>query len=78
MRTWKSKHFGDNRMNFHGWIFAGLFHIGVSLTFVIWALKLGASRSSSGLMLLAVWILVLGQFGVALQNYCARAVRKIE
>ena len=47
MKTWKSKLFGDNRMNFYGWIGGGLFVIGASLWLVFAACCLVAVSSPS-------------------------------
>lgn len=78
MKTWKSKLFGDNRMNFYGWIAGGVLVIGVSLLFVLWALLAGALRSPECLLLLAIYFILLGHLGLALQNYHARVARSIE
>lgn len=69
---WKTKLFGDNRLNFYGWIFAGLFVIGVSLWCVILALRAGATRSPTCLLLLAIYLLLLAILGLTLQNYHSR------
>jgi hypothetical protein len=78
MKTWKSKLFGDNRMNFYGWIFTGLLIIGGSVLFVIRAIDLGALRSPGDLLLIAIYFLLVGILCVALQNYCARVAKAIE
>jgi uncharacterized membrane protein len=78
MKNWKSKLFGDNRMNFYGWICTGLFIIGVSAWLVLRALKLDALRSPSALVLIAIYLLLLGLLCLVLQNYCARVGRAIE
>jgi len=52
MNTWKTKLFGDNRLNFYGWIVTGLLIFGASLWYVIRAINLGAGRSPSGLLLI--------------------------
>jgi len=78
MKTWKSKLFGDNRFNFYGWICGGLFVIGVSLGLVLWSLSAGALRSPECLLLLAIYFILLGHLGIALQNYHARVAERIE
>jgi hypothetical protein len=78
MKTWKSKLFGDNRLNFYGWIFAALFCISISVWALIKAFEKGAVRSPVALMLVAIYLIVLGHFGLALQNYCSRVAERIE
>jgi hypothetical protein len=78
MITWKSKLFGDNRMNFFGWIGAGFLLMGVSLWFVARAIRSGATSSPTSLLLVAIYYLVLGHFGIALQSYCARVAKSLE
>ena len=78
MKNWKSKLFGDNRMNFYGWICTGLLLIGLSAWLVFRALKLDALRSSSAVLLIAICLVLLGLFGLALQNYCARVAKAVE
>ena len=78
MKTWKSKLFGDNRMNLYGWITAGLLTNGVSLWFLLWALSAGALQSPECLLLVAIYFIVCGHFCLALQSYCARVVERIE
>jgi hypothetical protein len=78
MNTWKTKLFGDNRLNFYGWIVTGLLIFGASLWYVIRAINLGAGRSPSGLLLIAIFFVLLGHFGIALTNYCARVAKTLE
>jgi hypothetical protein len=78
MSTWKSKLFGDNRLNFYGWIFGALPGVGVSLWCVLKAIQDGAISSPTCLLLGAIYFIVLGHFCIALQNYCARVVKNIE
>lgn len=65
-------------MNFYGWICTALVTFGVSAWLVIRALKLGALNSPSALLLIAIYLLLLGVLGLALQNYCARLAKAIE
>jgi len=78
MITWKTKLFGDNRFNFYGWIFTGVFAIAVSLWCLIKAIKAGGDRSPECFLLAAIYFIVLGHFCVALQNYYARVAKTIE
>jgi len=78
MTTWKSKLFGDNRFNFYGWIGAGVLVMGVSIWCVVKAIQAGADRSPSCFLLGGIYFIVLGHFGIALQNYCARVAKNIE
>jgi hypothetical protein len=78
MNTWKSKLCGDNRLNFFGWIGTGLLVIIGSVYELFKAIQVGAFRSAEGLLLIAIYFLLLGHFGLALQNYCARVAKAIE
>ncbi len=78
MKNWKTKLFGDNSMNFYGWLVAGLFVIGASTYFAKRALDADKYLSSQVAMLVAIWILLLGQFGIALSNYIARVAEKLD
>ena len=78
MKTWKSKLFGDNRMNFYGWIGGALFLIGASLWAVLRALRAGALHSPECLLLLAIYFILLGHLGLGLQNYSARVAKHLE
>jgi len=79
--TWKSKLFGDNRLNFYGWIVAGLVVFGISIAATVIALNADdakALRSPVCLLLVAIYFVLLGHFGIALQNYCSRVAKNIE
>ena len=78
MNNWKMKLFGDNRMNLYGWIAAGTLSIVASIFAVVVALKFLDSKYAVFLLLLAIWVPVLGLFGLALQNYCARVAKSLE
>ena len=78
MKTWKSKLFGDTRLNFYGWIGTGLLVMGVSLCCLVKAIHAGADSSPTCLLLGAIYFIALGHFGIALQNYCARVAKNIE
>jgi hypothetical protein len=78
MTTWKSKLFGDNRFNFYGWIGTGLFVMGFSIYMVVLAIRAGALRSPSCLLLVAIYFIAVGHFCISLQNYCARVAKAIE
>lgn len=78
MSKWRTKLFGDTRCNFYGWIAGGLLVIGLSTWCVFHAVKAGAFLTPLVLMLVAIWVLVLGQFGLMLQNYCSRLAEKLD
>jgi|GEM_PF-6032416 len=78
MKTWKTKLFGDNRFNFYGWIVVGLLICGSSLWYVVRAIKLGAGRSPTGLLLMAIYFVLIGHFGIALTNYHSRVAKTLE
>ena len=46
MKQWKTKLLGDNRMNFYGWIVAGLVVYGASFWYLKQAVQAGASSTS--------------------------------
>ena len=75
---WKTRLFGDNRLNFYGWIFGGLFVFGGSLWFVVLALQAGAARSPTCLILLAIYFVLLGILGLTLQNYYSRVSKALD
>ena len=78
MKNWKTKLFGDNSMNFYGWLVAGLLVIGGSTYFAKRALDAEQYLSSQGAMLIAIWLVLFGHFGVALHNYLARVAEKLD
>lgn len=74
MKTWKSTLFGDNRLNFYGWIVTGLVVCAGSLFVAITALLL----ENTNMMLLALYLVLIGMFCLQLQNYHSRVAEKIE
>jgi hypothetical protein len=78
MNRWKTKLFGDNSLNFYGWISAGLLILATSTAFAWRAVWLADVQCPTILLLVAIWFVLLGQFGLALQNYCARVSQTIE
>jgi hypothetical protein len=78
MSNWKSKMFGDNRINFYGWIGSGCAVVGGSLWAVSKAINLGALQSPTCLLLGAIYFVAIGQFCLGLQNYCSRVAKNIE
>ena len=77
-QTWKTKLFGDNRLNFYGWLVVGLLILGASFRYGIRAINLGAGQSPIGLLLIAIFFVLLGHFGIALTNYCARVAKILD
>ena len=81
MSTWRTKLFGDNRMNLYGWIGAGLLVLVGSFWVVVRAMRMydgWALHVPECLLLVAVYLVLWGQFGLALQNYCARVAEKLD
>ena len=78
MSKWKTKVFGDTHFNFYGMNCMGIVVLGGSFWFVIRALKTGAGHTPLSLLLLAIYFVLLGHFGIAIQNYCARVARVLE
>jgi len=78
MSGWRTKVFGDNPFNFYGWIFAGLFIIGCSGREMLLALRAQTDLGQENHLLLAIYFLLLGQFAMSMQNYCARAAKRLD
>jgi len=78
MSGWKTKLCGDNRWNFYGWNVAGLFIMVFSLWLAFKAIQAGATQSPTILLLLAIYFVLIGHFGLGLQNYCARVAEKLD
>jgi hypothetical protein len=78
MKNWKTKLFGDNRMNFYGWLCVGLLLFLVSIGGALLSVKLSDTRYGVLCLLTAIWMLIAGIFGIALQNYLARVAKNIE
>jgi hypothetical protein len=78
MKNWKTKLFGDNAFNFYGWLVAGLLIIGCSAYFMKRGLDADQYLSSQEALLMAIYIILLGCFGVVLHNYLARVAEKLD
>ena len=74
MKSWKSKLFGDNKLNFYGWIITGLLICAGSLFVAITAL----TQQDTIMMLLALYLVLIGMFCLQLQNYHSRVAGKID
>jgi hypothetical protein len=59
-------------MNFYGWLFTGLFVMGASPYYVKRGLDADQHLSSQEALLLAIYFVLLGHFGIALHTYLAR------
>ena len=73
-QSWKSKLFSDNNFNFYGWLFAGLLIIIGSITFTV----IGLINDKSNLIIAAIYFVLLGVFGIMLQNYHSRLAEKLD
>jgi hypothetical protein len=78
MKNWKTKLLGDNSMNFYGWIVAGLSVIGGSAYFAKRGLDAEQYLSSQTALLVAIYLLVLGCFGVIVHSYLGRVAEKLD
>jgi hypothetical protein len=78
MATWKTKLLGDNRFNFYRWIVQGTFIIAFSLWCVITAISEGAFHAPTSSLLGAIYFVLLGQFGLALEAYCGRLAKHLD
>jgi hypothetical protein len=74
------KLFGINRFNFYGWIAAGLVVIVGSLLFWVagFAFAFTDATVALTLVLSAIWLVLIGMFGLFLQVYCALLAEKLE
>ena len=78
MKHWKTRLFGDNSFNFYGWIVAGLVVLGWSAYFVKRGLDADQYLSAQAAYLIAIYMLLLGCFGVVLHTYLARVAEKLD
>lgn len=78
MKNWKTKLFGDNAFNFYGWNLAAVFVLVGSARYVLAGAHAESAQAMQRDMLLGIYILVLGCFGLLLQNYLARLAVKLE
>jgi hypothetical protein len=78
MKNWKTKLFGDNAFNFYGWNLAAVFVLVGSARYVLVGAHAESAQAMQRDMLLGIYILVLGCFGLLLQNYLARLAVKLE
>ena len=80
MSGWKTKVFGDTSFNFYGWIGVGLLVLGLSAREIALALRVLSLDQGKAMdhLLLAIWIVLFGQFGLSMQNYCARAAKNLD
>ena len=78
MKRWKTRVFGDNVVNFYGWMFAGLVIIVGSLYLMKRGLDALDELSATAGFLSAIYLMLLGCFGVLLQSYLARVARNLE
>lgn len=78
MGSWKTKVFGDTRFNFYGWIFCGLLVFGGAMREMVLALRAESEQATVNHLLLAICILLFGQFAMSMQNYCARVAKALD
>jgi hypothetical protein len=68
----------DNWKNYWGWRFAGVMVIFAAFLLICLAIFEDATDSPEGLVLIAICLVSIGQFGLSLQNYSARVMHTIE
>jgi hypothetical protein len=78
MSRWKTKLFGDSKYHFYIWIAAGLIVIVGSLWHAVRAVQAAVTDSPIGLLLLAIYFILVGQLCLGLQNYHARLAEKLD
>jgi hypothetical protein len=78
MKNWKTKLFGDNAFNFFGWNLAAVLVFVGSARYMLAGARAESAQAMQRDMLLGIYILLLGCFGLLLQNYLARLAVKLE
>jgi hypothetical protein len=78
MKNWKTKLFGDNKMNFYGWLCVGLILMFICIACIISAGSCPDAQYRVDFLLVAILMPVIGLFGIAIQNYLARVAKNIE
>ena len=78
MKNWKTKFFGDNAFNFYGCNFAAVLILVGSARYVLAAARAESAVVMQRDLLIAIYIVLLGCFGLLLQNYLARLAVKLE
>jgi len=78
MKTWKTKLFGDNAFNFYGWNLTGLLVLSGSARYVLTAARAESAVAMQRDLLIGIYIVLLGCFGLLLQNYLARLATKLD
>lgn len=69
---------GDNRFNFYRWIVQGVLIIAFSLWIAINAISEAAFHSPTSSLLGAIYFVLLGQFGLALEAHCGRLAKHLD
>ena len=77
MKTWKSRLFGYTRCNFYCSMAMGIILPAASVFYVVDAFIAG-SQSSESRLLLAIYVILLGQFSLGLTNYLALVSSELE
>ena len=78
MKHWKTKFLGDNAFNFYGWNVAAILVCYGSARYVLHAVHAETAQAMQRDMLLGIYVVLLGCFGLLLQNYLARLAVKLE
>ncbi|OYW21570.1 MAG: hypothetical protein B7Z55_05660 [Planctomycetales bacterium 12-60-4] len=65
---------GDSRFNLWGWTAVGYGMLCVSGLLVVIGIVDSSDEERLVLLLLAIYVVLLGHFGLALTNYCARLI----
>ena len=78
MKNWKTKLFGDNAFNFYGWNLAAVLILACSARDVLAAARAESAVLMQRDLLIAIYIVMLGCFGLLLQNYLARLATKLD
>jgi hypothetical protein len=78
MNNWKTKLFGDNRLNFYGWLVAMLVATSASCIFVLRAAGANGGRSATVQILIAIYLILMGHFAFAVHKYLARVAKRLD
>ena len=78
MKHWKTKLFGDNAFNFYSWNLAAILVCYGSARYMLADARAESAQTMQRDMLLGIYIVLLGCFGLLLQNYLARLAAKLD
>ncbi len=80
MNAWIVRIFGRNNMNFYGWCFTGAVLLIIVAVCAVNAVAESADKGLSiqEMLLLGILLMLVGQFGIQLSEYCAKYADRLE